>query len=152
MKRSAGGHVRQCHISESERLFAKYPTGSWRTFDVTTRVEVLEASGLTRGKCADLNALYVGLARAAGLPARDASGIRIAKSEMGYKSPGVGSQNITKAQHCGGRSVYRWLRLGPGSILPTRARAETRKGRIDRLDPDSFKYEITSREIPSAIE
>jgi len=24
-------------------------------------------------------------------------------------------------------------------------------GRIDSLDPDSFKYEITSREIPSAI-
>ncbi len=34
------------------------------------------------GKCADLNALYVGLARAAGLPARDVYGIRIAKSEL----------------------------------------------------------------------
>src|ERR1700730_4840882 len=33
------------------------------------------------GKCADLNALYVGLARAAGLPARDVYGIRVAKSE-----------------------------------------------------------------------
>jgi len=32
------------------------------------------------GKCADLNALYVGLARAAGLPARDVYGIRVAKS------------------------------------------------------------------------
>jgi len=30
------------------------------------------------GKCADLNALYVGLARAAGLPARDVYGIRVA--------------------------------------------------------------------------
>src|ERR1700733_6406515 len=38
------------------------------------------------GKCADLNALYVGLARGAGLPARDVYGIRIAKSELGYKS------------------------------------------------------------------
>ncbi len=38
------------------------------------------------GKCADLNALYVGLARAAGLPARDVYGIRVATSEMGYKS------------------------------------------------------------------
>src|ERR1019366_116770 len=37
------------------------------------------------GKCADLNALYVGLARAAGLPARDVYGIRAAKSELGYK-------------------------------------------------------------------
>jgi len=32
------------------------------------------------GKCADLNALFVGLARAAGLPARDVYGIRVAKS------------------------------------------------------------------------
>ena len=40
------------------------------------------------GKCADLNALYVGLARAAGLPARDVYGIRVAKSELGFKSLG----------------------------------------------------------------
>ena len=32
------------------------------------------------GKCADLNALYVGLARAAGLPARDVYGVRCAAS------------------------------------------------------------------------
>ena len=38
------------------------------------------------GKCADLNALYVGLARSAGIPARDVYGIRVAKSELGYKS------------------------------------------------------------------
>ena len=36
------------------------------------------------GKCADLNALFVGLARAAGLPARDVYGIRIAKSDLGF--------------------------------------------------------------------
>ena len=52
------------------------------------------------GKCADLNALYVGLARAAGLPARDVYGIRVARSEKGYRSLGVSSENITKAQHC----------------------------------------------------
>jgi transglutaminase-like putative cysteine protease len=52
------------------------------------------------GKCADLNALYVGLARAAGLPARDVYGIRVAKSEMGYKSLGTSSEKVTKAQHC----------------------------------------------------
>ena len=40
------------------------------------------------GKCADLNALYVGLARAAGLPARDVYGMRVAKSQKGYKSLG----------------------------------------------------------------
>ena len=57
-------------------------------------------SGDLGGKCADLNALFVGLARAAGLPARDVYGIRVAKSEMGFKSLGVSSANVTKAQHC----------------------------------------------------
>jgi transglutaminase-like putative cysteine protease len=52
------------------------------------------------GKCADLNALYVGLARAVGLPARDLYGIRVAPSQFGYKSLGAGSETITKSQHC----------------------------------------------------
>ncbi len=57
-------------------------------------------TGNLGGKCADLNALYVGLARAAGLPARDVYGIRVAPSKFGYKSLGTGSAVITKAQHC----------------------------------------------------
>ncbi len=57
-------------------------------------------TGNLGGKCADLNALYVGLARAASLPARDIYGIRVAPSRFGYKSLGVGSAVITTAQHC----------------------------------------------------
>ena len=38
------------------------------------------ASGNLGGKCADLNALYVALARASGIPARDLYGIRVAPS------------------------------------------------------------------------
>lgn len=52
------------------------------------------------GKCADLNALFVGLARAAGLPARDLYGLRVAPSAFGYSSLGAGSTNVTGAQHC----------------------------------------------------
>jgi len=51
------------------------------------------------GKCADLNALFVALARAQGIPARDVYGIRVADSALGYKSLGK-SGNISKAQHC----------------------------------------------------
>src|SRR5262249_34491044 len=40
-------------------------------------------SGDMGGKCADINALYVGLARSVGLPARHVYGLRIAKSELG---------------------------------------------------------------------
>jgi len=71
------------------------------------------------GKCADLNALYVGLARAAGLPARDVYGIRAAKSELGYKSLGASSDNVTKAQHCRAEvylSDYGWVAVDPADV------------------------------------
>src|SRR6202007_139465 len=76
-------------------------------------------SGDLGGKCADLNALYVGLARAAGLPARDVYGIRIAKSELGYKSLGAASENITKAQHCRAEVYldgYGWVPVDPADV------------------------------------
>jgi transglutaminase-like putative cysteine protease len=57
-------------------------------------------TGNLSGKCADLNALYVAMARSVGVPARDVYGIRVVPSEFGYKSLGAGSANVTKAQHC----------------------------------------------------
>ncbi len=71
------------------------------------------------GKCADLNSLFVGLARAAGLPARDLYGIRVAKSQLGYKSLGPSSENITKAQHCRAEvylDEYGWVAVDPGDV------------------------------------
>jgi transglutaminase-like putative cysteine protease len=71
------------------------------------------------GKCADLNALYVGLARAAGLPARDVYGIRVAKSELGYKSLGASSENVTKAQHCRAEVYignFGWVPVDPADV------------------------------------
>src|SRR6185503_18903020 len=71
------------------------------------------------GKCADLNALYVGLARAAGLPARDVYGIRTVKSELGYKSLGPSTENVTKAQHCRAEvylAGYGWVPVDPADV------------------------------------
>ena len=71
------------------------------------------------GKCADLNALYVGLARASGLPARDVYGIRIATSELGYKSLGAATANISKAQHCRAEVYldrYGWVPVDPADV------------------------------------
>ena len=71
------------------------------------------------GKCADLNALYVGLARAAGLPARDVYGLRIAKSELGYKSLGTSSESATKGQHCRAEVFlggYGWVPADPADV------------------------------------
>jgi transglutaminase-like putative cysteine protease len=159
------------------------------------------------GKCADLNSLYVGLARAAGIPARDVYGIRVAKSDLGYKSLGTSSETVTKAQHCRAEvyiDTLGWVPVDPADVrkvvleeppgnrpmddpmvkkarerlfgswemnwmaynfaqdvvLPGSAgapleflmypQAETSEGRIDSLDPETFKYEITAREIPAA--
>ncbi|HXX43568.1 MAG TPA: transglutaminase-like domain-containing protein [Candidatus Acidoferrales bacterium] len=164
---------------------------------------MLESKDLT-GKCADLNALFVGLARAAGLPARDVYGIRVAKSELGYKSLGASSEKITKSQHCRAEVYLQdhgWVPVDPADVrkvvleeppgnrpldddMVKKARtrlfgswemnwmafnfahdvalpgssgkpvpflmypqAETANGRVDSLDADAFKYEITSHEI-----
>jgi transglutaminase-like putative cysteine protease len=154
------------------------------------------------GKCADLNALYVSLARAEGLPARDVYGCRVADSALGYKSLGK-SGDVTKAQHCRAEvylTGYGWVPVDPADVrkvileegggkqpddpmvlaarkrlfgswemnwvaynyandvvLPKATRGkvaffmypqcETADGRLDPLDPDNFKYQMSSKEI-----
>ena len=69
------------------------------------------------GKCADINSLYVGLARAAGLPARDVYGLRVAPSEY-FKCLGK-TGDVTKAQHCRAEvylSRYGWIPVDPADV------------------------------------
>jgi transglutaminase-like putative cysteine protease len=156
---------------------------------------------------ADLNALFVGLARAAGIPARDVYGIRTAKSDRGYKSLGASSETITKSQHCRAEvhlAGYGWVPVDPADVrkvvleeppgnrslddemvkaartrlfaswemnwmaynfahdveLPGAKggsvpflmypQAETDEQRLDCLDPDNFRYQITARELGAA--
>ena len=165
---------------------------------------MLETNNLG-GKCADINAVFVALARSVGVAARDVYGIRIADSARGYKSLGK-SGDITKAQHCRAEfyaSGYGWMPVDPADVrkvileetgglpandpkvlairdylfgnwemnwmaynydhditLPGSAlgkqgaipflmypQAENKEGRFDSLDPDNFKYKITSRLI-----
>ncbi len=71
------------------------------------------------GKCADLNPLFVGLARAAGLPARDVYGIRVARSDRGFKSLGAASGNVTRSQHCRAEvhlDGYGWAPVDPADV------------------------------------
>jgi len=77
------------------------------------------AMGDLSGKCADLNALYVGLARASGLPARDLYGLRVAPSAFGYKSLGANSPDVTKAQHCRAEvwlENFGWVPVDPADV------------------------------------
>jgi len=81
--------------------------------DITTMLQ----TGYLGGKCADLNALYVGLARAAGLPARDVYGIRVANSAE-FKSLGK-ADDISGAQHCRAEvwlNGYGWLPVDPADV------------------------------------
>jgi transglutaminase-like putative cysteine protease len=85
----------------------------------TGDIKTLLESGNLGGKCADLNALYVGLARSVGLPARDVYGIRVVKSAFGYRSLGAGSPSITRAQHCRAEvflTGYGWVPVDPADV------------------------------------
>jgi transglutaminase-like putative cysteine protease len=76
-------------------------------------------TGNLGGKCADLNALFVGLVRAAGIPARDVYGIRVAPSRFGFKSLGANTEVITKAQHCRAEvflTGYGWVATDPADV------------------------------------
>jgi transglutaminase-like putative cysteine protease len=160
-------------------------------------------SGYLGGKCADINALFVALARSVRIPARDAYGIRVADSHLGFKCLGR-SGDISKAQHCRAEFYARqvgWVPVDPADVrkvmleeesgglpmsdpkvqaartalfgnwemnwvaynhghdiaLPGSGKGaipflmypngETAEGRLDSLNPGSFRYEIRSREV-----
>jgi transglutaminase-like putative cysteine protease len=76
-------------------------------------------SGNFGGKCGDLNALFVGLARSVGVPARDLYGIRVASSAHGYASLGVASPAISRAQHCRAEFFAQgvgWVPVDPADV------------------------------------
>ena len=80
-------------------------------------ISTMLRTGYLGGKCADLNALFVGLARAAALPARDVYGIRVANSSE-FKSLGR-ADDITGAQHCRADvylNGYGWVPVDPADV------------------------------------
>ncbi len=153
------------------------------------------------GKCADLNALFVGLVRAIGIPARDVYGVRVGDSAE-FKSLGR-SGDVSRAQHCRAEfylATHGWVPVDPADVrkvvleergglalgdpIVKRARAklfgawemnylaynfahdvilpnssgdpiaflmyphaEAGGVRRDSLDPESFRYRLTSREL-----
>ena len=71
------------------------------------------------GKCGDLNAMFVGLARSVGIPARDIYGLRVAPSKEGYRSLGLGNTNATRAQHCRAEFYAQgvgWVPVDPADV------------------------------------
>ena len=95
---------------------------------------MLETNNLS-GKCADINALFVGLLRSVGVPARDVYGIRVADSRLGYKSLGK-SGDVTKAQHCRAEfwlAGHGWVPVDPADVR--KVVLEEKNGGLPLSDP-----------------
>lgn len=93
-------------------------------------IKFMLESGDLGGKCADINSLFVGLARAAGIPAREFYGVRVAESEQ-FKSLGKGG-DIAKAQHCRAEffsARYGWVAVDPADVR--KAMLEEKRARTD---------------------
>jgi transglutaminase-like putative cysteine protease len=102
--------------------------------DIRTMLETKNLGG----KCADLNALFVGFARAVGIPARDVYGIRVADSPE-FKSLGK-SGDITKAQHCRAEfylSGHGWVPVDPADVR--KVVLEEKAGGLPLTDPQVQK-------------
>lgn len=80
-------------------------------------IKIMLESGNLGGKCADISSLFVGLARAAGVPARDVYGVRVAPSKL-MKCLGT-SGDISKAQHCRAEylsPIHGWVAVDPADV------------------------------------
>ncbi len=76
-------------------------------------------TGNLGGKCADLNALFVGLCRSVGLPARDVYGLRVAPSAFGYRELGGNPAKLQGAQHCRAEVFLKgrgWVGMDPADV------------------------------------
>ena len=83
--------------------------------DIKTMLE----TGNLGGKCADLNALFVGLCRSVGLPARDVYGLRVAPSAFAYRELGGNPVNLKGAQHCRAEVFLKghgWVGMDPADV------------------------------------
>jgi transglutaminase-like putative cysteine protease len=105
--------------------------------DIKTMLE----TGNLGGKCADLNALFVGFARAVGIPARDVYGIRVADSAE-FTSLGR-SGDITKAQHCRAEfylAGHGWVPVDPADVR--KVVLEEKPGGLPLDDPQVQKARV----------
>jgi transglutaminase-like putative cysteine protease len=83
--------------------------------DIKTMLE----TGNLGGKCADINALFVGLCRSVGIPARDVYGIRLVPSAFGYKELSGNPASLKGAQHCRAEAYVKgqgWMAMDPADV------------------------------------
>ena len=82
-------------------------------------IKTMLDTGNLGGKCADLNALFVGLCRSVGIAARDVYGIRLVPSVFGYKELSGNPASLKSAQHCRSEVYlkgYGWVAMDPADV------------------------------------
>jgi transglutaminase-like putative cysteine protease len=82
-------------------------------------IKAMLETGNLSGKCGDINGLFVGLVRAAGIPARDVYGIRLVPSAFGYRELGGNPAKLQGAQHCRAEVWLRdhgWVAMDPADV------------------------------------
>jgi transglutaminase-like putative cysteine protease len=199
----------QTDVQKARAIYNWVVANAWREPKVRGcgegDIKAMLETGNLGGKCADINALFVGLCRAVGVPARDVYGIRLVPSAFGYKELSGNPASLKGAQHCRAEvylQAHGWVAMDPADVakvmrletpewikrtdnpvvqpvyttlfggwegnwmgwntahdvtLPGSQEdrlgflmypvAENADGRFDSYAPDSFKYQITAREI-----
>jgi len=142
-QRITAGRKRPC-----DRLRALYDwvvDTTWRNPDTpgcgTGDFATMLRTGNFGGKCADINGLMVGLARAAGLPARDVYGIRVAPSHLAACLGRSG--DVSRAQHCRAEVFLDgegWFPVDPADVRKVilEARLPADSGMVRRLREHLF--------------
>ena len=85
----------------------------------TGDIKAMLETGNMSGKCADINALFVGLCRAAGVPARDIYGVRLVPSAFNYRELGANPASLKGAQHCRAEVYLKeagWVAMDPADV------------------------------------
>lgn len=128
-------------LEKVKALYDWVVTNAWREpkvrgcgeGDIKTMLE----TGNLGGKCADINALFVGLCRSVGIPARDVYGIRLVRSAFHYKELSGNPDSLKGAQHCRAE-VYiakkGWLAMDPADVAKV-MRQETKEWIKDIKNP-----------------
>lgn len=103
----------------------------------TGDIKAMLETGNLGGKCADLNALFVGLCRSVGVPARDVYGLRLVPSAFGYKQLSGNPASLKGAQHCRAEvhlAGHGWVAMDPADVLKV-MRHEAKDWIKDPADP-----------------
>lgn len=82
-------------------------------------IKAMLETGNMGGKCGDINALFVGLCRSVGVPARDVYGIRLVPSAFGYRELGGNPAKLQGAQHCRAEvflASHGWVAMDPADV------------------------------------